>query len=105
MGQIDSGGAGSPRSGWLRSHGHSEQSIFTFLGPEVKGEPVSNWETILPLARRLRWDSCPFALLAAGAFSRRGTSFHRSVELAFPPIAFDPSPLSCRHGLPGPAEL
>ena len=35
----------------------------------------------------------------------RGTSFHRSVELEFPPIGFDPSQLSCRCGLPGPAEL
>jgi hypothetical protein len=36
----------------------------------------------------------------------RGTSFHRSVELEFPPIAFDPAPLSCCCSfLPGPAEL
>ena len=35
----------------------------------------------------------------------RGTSFHRLVELEFPPIAFDPAPLSCRCDLPGPAEL
>ena len=35
----------------------------------------------------------------------RGTSFHRSVELEFPPIAFDPVRVSCRCGFPGPAEL
>jgi hypothetical protein len=35
----------------------------------------------------------------------RGTSFHRWVDLEFPPIAFDPSCLSCRCGFPGPAEL
>jgi hypothetical protein len=35
----------------------------------------------------------------------RGTPFHRSVELEFPPIAFDPVWPSCRHDLPGPAEL
>src|SRR5580704_1900125 len=35
----------------------------------------------------------------------RGTSFHRSVELEFPPIAFDPVWRSCRYDLPGPAEL
>src|ERR1022692_4484772 len=35
----------------------------------------------------------------------RGTSFHRSVELEFPPIAFDPVRPSCRYDLPGPAEL
>src|SRR5215469_5471732 len=37
----------------------------------------------------------------------RGTSFHRSVELEFSPIGFDPAGLSCRcRGLfPGPAEL
>ena len=35
----------------------------------------------------------------------RGTSFHCSVELEYPPIVFDPVELSCRHGLPGPAEL
>ena len=35
----------------------------------------------------------------------RGTSLHRSVELEFPPIAFDPAPLSCRCDFPGPAEL
>src|SRR5438477_5523899 len=37
----------------------------------------------------------------------RGTSFHRSVELEFPPIAFDPARLSCCYcGLfPNPAEL
>jgi hypothetical protein len=35
----------------------------------------------------------------------RGTTFHRSVELEFAPIGFDPSLLSCRCGLPGPAEL
>ena len=34
-----------------------------------------------------------------------GTSFHRSVELRFPPIAFDPARLSCRCDFPGPAEL
>ena len=35
----------------------------------------------------------------------RGTSFHRSVELEFPPIAFDPAHLSGRCDFPGPAEL
>ena len=35
----------------------------------------------------------------------RGTSFHRSVELEFPPIAFDPARHSCHCGFPGPAEL
>src|SRR5450755_2937643 len=35
----------------------------------------------------------------------RGTSFHRSVELEFPPIAFDPAWLSCCCGFPGPPEL
>jgi hypothetical protein len=35
----------------------------------------------------------------------RGTSFHRSVELEFPPIAFDPAQLSCRCDFPGPPEL
>ena len=35
----------------------------------------------------------------------RGTSFHRSVELDVPPIAFDSARSSCRHGFPGPAEL
>ena len=35
----------------------------------------------------------------------RGTSFHRSVELEFPPIAFDPTGHSCHCGFPGPAEL
>src|SRR5450432_3052385 len=35
----------------------------------------------------------------------RGTSFHRSVEFEFPPIAFDPARLSCRCDFPGPAEL
>ncbi len=35
----------------------------------------------------------------------RGTSFHRSVELEFPPIAFDPARFSCRGDLPGPPEL
>jgi hypothetical protein len=36
----------------------------------------------------------------------RGTSFHRSVELEFPSIAFDAARLSCGCGfLPGPAEL
>jgi hypothetical protein len=36
----------------------------------------------------------------------RGTSFHRLVELGFPPIAFDPAWLSCCCGFfPSPAEL
>src|ERR1700688_1007718 len=37
----------------------------------------------------------------------RGTSFHRSVELEFSPIAFDPERFSCccRGLLPGPPEL
>ena len=37
----------------------------------------------------------------------RGTSFHRSVELEFPSIGFDPVEFSCccRGLLPGPAEL
>ncbi len=36
----------------------------------------------------------------------RGTSFHRWVELEFPPIAIDPAQLSCCRGfLPGPAEF
>ena len=35
----------------------------------------------------------------------RGTSFHRSVELEFPPIRCDPSQFSCRCGFPGPTEL
>ena len=36
----------------------------------------------------------------------RGTSFHRRVELEFPPIGFDPVRLSCCRGLfPGPSEL
>ena len=37
----------------------------------------------------------------------RGTSLHRSVELEFPPIAFDPARFSCccRDLFPRPAEL
>ena len=36
----------------------------------------------------------------------RGTSFHRSVELWFSPIGFDPERFSCCCGLlPGPPEL
>ena len=35
----------------------------------------------------------------------RGTSFHRSVELGFSPIVFDPARFSCCCGFPGPAEL
>ena len=37
----------------------------------------------------------------------RGTSFHRSVEIEFPPIAFDPARFSCccRGLFPSPAEL
>jgi hypothetical protein len=35
----------------------------------------------------------------------RGTSFHRWVELEFPPIAFDPARPSCRCDVLGPAEL
>jgi hypothetical protein len=36
----------------------------------------------------------------------RGTSFHRLVELGFPPMAFDLTGLSCCCSLlPGPAEL
>jgi hypothetical protein len=35
----------------------------------------------------------------------QGTSFHRSVELGFSPIAFDPERFSCRCDLSGPAEL
>src|ERR1700686_4338119 len=35
----------------------------------------------------------------------RGTSFHRRVELEFPPIGFDLVRSSCRYDLPGPAEL
>src|SRR5215831_19254703 len=37
----------------------------------------------------------------------RVTSFHRSVELEFPPIAFDPARFSCccRDLFPSPAEL
>src|SRR5271157_3887151 len=37
----------------------------------------------------------------------RGTSFHRSVELEFPPIVFDPARSSCcgRSLFPSPAEL
>ena len=34
----------------------------------------------------------------------RGTSFHRSVELEFPPIGFDPAS-SCCCGFSGPPEL
>src|SRR5450830_1432019 len=35
----------------------------------------------------------------------RGTSFHRSVELGFSPIAFDPARFSYSCDVPGPAEL
>src|SRR5450756_1585694 len=37
----------------------------------------------------------------------RGTSFHRSVELGFSPIGFNPARFSCccRGLFPGPAEL
>ena len=36
----------------------------------------------------------------------RGTSFHRSVELEFPPIGCHPARFSCCYGLlPGPPEL
>jgi len=34
----------------------------------------------------------------------RGTSFHRWVELEFPPIAFDPAQISSRCDLSGPPE-
>src|SRR5437762_628511 len=35
----------------------------------------------------------------------RGTPFHRSVELEFSPIAFDPARRSCRYAFPGPPKL
>src|SRR5207249_6466406 len=35
----------------------------------------------------------------------RGTSFHRWVELDFPPIAFDPAQISSCCDFPGPSEL
>jgi hypothetical protein len=37
----------------------------------------------------------------------RGTSFHRSVDLEFPPIGFDPARFSrsCRGLFPSPSEL
>jgi hypothetical protein len=35
----------------------------------------------------------------------RGTSFHHSVELKFPPIEFDLMQPSCCCGFPGPPEL
>jgi hypothetical protein len=35
----------------------------------------------------------------------QGTSFHRSVELEFPPIAIVLARLSCRCDLPGPLKL
>src|ERR1700731_1576672 len=35
----------------------------------------------------------------------RGTSSHRSVELEFPPIAFDPARFSRRCNFPRPPEL
>jgi hypothetical protein len=35
----------------------------------------------------------------------RGTSFHRRVELRFPPIAFDPARTSCCCHASGPTEL
>ena len=54
-------------------------------------------------------------LLTNGRFKRtceltssivpRGTSFHRSVELEFPSIGFDPAQLSCCCGFPAPPEL
>ena len=37
--------------------------------------------------------------------SSREGHLHRSVELEFPPIAFDRARLSCCCGLPGPAEF
>jgi hypothetical protein len=35
----------------------------------------------------------------------RGTSFHHSMDLEFPPIAFDATRYSCHCALPGPSEL
>ena len=35
----------------------------------------------------------------------RGTSCHRTVELACSPVRLDPERFSCHGGLPGPAEL
>ena len=35
----------------------------------------------------------------------RGTPFHHSVELEFPPVVIGSTSLSCQCGFPGPAEL
>src|SRR4029077_7489409 len=35
----------------------------------------------------------------------RGTPFHHSVELEFPPVVIGSTSLSCHCGFPGPAEL
>src|ERR1043166_2052358 len=58
---------------------------------------------------RIRWNNLmggPTCELTSSIVPR-GTSFHRVVELEFPPIGFDPARVSCccRDLFPGPAEL
>ena len=67
----------------------------------IRGRSGAIFAAALPSDERWSKRTCDLT----SSIVPRGTSFHRSVELEFPPIAFDPARLSCRCGFPGPAEL
>src|SRR5438874_2205067 len=73
-------------------------------------EALPSWDS------RIRWNDLWGGLAAVVGRSKRtceltssivprGTPFHRSVELEFPSIGFNPAPYSRHCGFPGPAEL
>src|SRR5471030_1262631 len=68
----------------------------------IRGRSGTIFTTALPLGGRSK-RKCELT----SSIVPRGTSFHRRVELEFPPIGYDLARLSCccRGLFPGPAEL
>ena len=75
-------------------------------GPSIMGSEDQAEQSIGPLAVVINGRSKRPSELTSSIVPR-GTSFHRGVELEFPPIGFDPVRLSCcyRGLFPCPAEL
>jgi hypothetical protein len=101
IGRLRSSASGYPRLR-RRHHSRARASLRTRRKALPSWDPRTRWNNLsgdLTVGRSKR--TCELT----SSIVPRGTSFHRLVELEFPPIAFDPERSSRCSSFSGPSEL
>jgi hypothetical protein len=90
---------------WGRRHSRARASLRTrHQGPSMMGFEDEVEQSLGRPCRQADGRSKQTRELTSSIVPR-GTPFHHSVELEFPPVVIGSTSLSCHCGFPGPAEL